>query len=337
MNKIRSRTKSPVKKADLTKIVEHHFGIDSQIISIEELGEGYYSIAYSIEISELDYNIVIKFAPPSLDYQLIYEQKGIETEVEFIKILEKRSSRAVIPYPELLFEDSEGEVIGRPYFIMKKFEGLTWDKIKKKLTKEEIDSFREQLGKIQKRINEIKGENFGSIVAYNNYPIDKSTWGETVLEMFRNLLRDSRRFKTRLTRKDNRIFSTIEKHVSLLNEVKEPRLVHWDLWEGNATVVQKEGKWIIEGIFDFERALWGDPLMEMLFRKVWRYEPFLKGYGEEILKQPGAEIRNSIYSLYLLMIFIIESSARNYKLYLKLFFKFIGWRYLRKEMRFLKK
>jgi len=77
-------------------------GKNIQIGEITKLDEGYSSIAYAVELINLDYNIVIKFAPPDLDYQLIYEQKGLETEVEFVKILATRSSRDRIPYPELL-------------------------------------------------------------------------------------------------------------------------------------------------------------------------------------------------------------------------------------------
>ncbi len=337
MPKIRSRTKKSVARADLLKIIMHHFGKNTQVGKIKELDDGYYSIAYDIEITNLEYNIVIKFAPPSLKHQLIYEQKGIDTEVAFIKLLQERSSREKLPYPDLLFYELYGKTVGRAYFIMKKFEGPSWNKKRKELTEEQNNLLYTQIGNIQKEINTIKGECFGSVVTYDDFPIDKQTWGDTVLEMFRNLLRDSKRFRTGLTRKKKKILETIKNCFPFLNEVKEPQLVHWDLWEGNVFLTQEDEGWTIEGIIDFERALWGDPLMEMIFRKWWRKEPFVQSYGEEILQQPGAEIRDRIYSLYLFMIFIIESSARNYRLAMKIGFKFIGWRYFRKNLKWIRK
>ena len=48
-----------------------------------------------------------------------------------------------------------------------------------------------------------------------------------------------------------------------LDEVQSPRLVHWDLWDGNVFVDPATAQ--ITGISDFERSLWGDPLMEVNF------------------------------------------------------------------------
>jgi len=53
----------------------------------------------------------------------------------------------------------------------------------------------------------------------------------------------------------------IESRLDALRDVTEPRLLHWDLWDGN--VLRKEGR--VSGIVDFERAIWGDPLMEFYF------------------------------------------------------------------------
>ena len=76
--------------------------------------------------------------------------------------------------------------------------------------------------------------------------------------------------------------SPVSHNLDVLDEVSEPALVHWDLWAGNVFV--KDGK--ITGITDFERALWGDPLMEHYFRMITepkRPEAFLRGYGLSLI------------------------------------------------------
>lgn len=34
------------------------------------------------------------------------------------------------------------------------------------------------------------------------------------------------------------------------------------LWPGNVYVVEKNGKIVIEGVYDFERAFWGNPMAD---------------------------------------------------------------------------
>ncbi|MDD6307484.1 MAG: phosphotransferase [Clostridiales bacterium] len=71
----------------------------------------------------------------------------------------------------------------------------------------------------------------------------------------------------------NDILSLLEKDKKIFDAVTQPVLVHWDMWEGNIFI--KDG--CITGIIDWERALWGEPLMDdsqyqwvkPLFEKAW--------------------------------------------------------------------
>ena len=47
----------------------------------------------------------------------------------------------------------------------------------------------------------------------------------------------------------------LERDKDFFAEVTEPRLVHWDLWDGNIFV--SDG--MITGLIDWERSIWGIP------------------------------------------------------------------------------
>ena len=86
-------------------------------------------------------------------------------------------------------------------------------------------------------------------------------------------------------------------------------LVHWDLWDGNVFI--KDGR--VSGIIDYERAMWGDPLMENGFSSSSSPldESFVRGYGKNALTKEE-QLRCSMYRLYRILVMIIECDYRKY-------------------------
>ena len=81
--------------------------------------------------------------------------------------------------------------------------------------------------------------------------------------MFAQILDDAREHKVRLPYK--RIRNILKEKADCLDVVKVPSLVEYDCHEGNIFVKQRadgSGEYEIEGIIDFERAWWGDPLAD---------------------------------------------------------------------------
>jgi len=100
----------------------------------------------------------------------------------------------------------------------------------------------------------------------------------------------------------------IESRLDALRDVTEPRLLHWDLWDGNVFV--KEGR--VSGIVDFERAIWGDPLMEFYFGRFHNSKAFRQGYGVSS-PDPAQIARRKLYDLYIDLILYIECDFRQYE------------------------
>lgn len=86
---------------------------------------------------------------------------------------------------------------------------------------------------------------------------------------------DSQKVNINLAISIDEMFALLEKDKAIFGEVNFPRLVHWDIWDGNIFV--KNGK--ITGIIDWERCLWGNALMEAGFRSYSQSADFLIGYG----------------------------------------------------------
>jgi fructosamine-3-kinase len=98
-------------------------------------------------------------------------------------------------------------------------------------------------------------------------------------------------------------------HKDIFDLVTTPCLVHWDLHDGNL-FVDKSGK--INGIIDFERTIWADPLMEVYFGDFFDKKYFCEGYGSFITFTTEEILRRSAYNVYLYLIMVIEGTYRHY-------------------------
>jgi aminoglycoside phosphotransferase (APT) family kinase protein len=101
-----------------------------------------------------------------------------------------------------------------------------------------------------------------------------------------------------------------------LEDVKEASLVDFDLWPGNIYLRRDGNRYVIEGIIDFERALWGDCMAEfppafMLIRNLHKEERFwntykvMSGLDRELTKEE--DVRLAFYSLCIFTIMTIET------------------------------
>ncbi|MNN37876.1 Phosphotransferase enzyme family protein [compost metagenome] len=188
---------------------------------------------------------------------------------------------------------------------MEYLEGQPYNKVKDQLTDLERAQIEKELGRYSRLINDITGKTFGYYAIQDKHG---TCWWEVFRAMMSDLLADARDAKLTLPAADEEIMALLDKHRAALEEVTIPRLVHWDLWDGNLFI--EDGH--ITGIIDCERALWGDPLMEYYFRDLaGRPAAFMEGYGLSHLSESELE-RVKLYDLYLALIMHIECDYRKY-------------------------
>ncbi len=291
--------KRKMSQDDLTVLVKRALGEEKEIISNEELKDGWFNSAYDLTLSDGS-RTVLKIAPRTGAGMMTYERNVMRAEVEVLRLLKDTGS---IPVPEVYYYEAEED--GQECFLMEHLPGSPYNKIKEQLLPEERGQIEEELGRLSRRINEIQSDRFGYYALEEQQGND---WMTVFSNMVSGLLADAKDKDIELPASAEQIKSAMGRRKASLEEVTVPCLVHWDLWDGNVFVEQGR----ITGLIDCERALWGDPLMEYYFRPLaGDHSAFLKGYGKEIFTDREKE-RMELYDLYLALIMHIECTYRQY-------------------------
>lgn len=85
-----------------------------------------------------------------------------------------------------------------------------------------------------------------------------------------------------------------------LDEVREPRLLHGDLWTFNLLVRRRADGPVVSAVLDYDRACWGDPLLEWTFHLLPRrasateQAAFWEAYGHPA-QDAATRFRTALY------------------------------------------
>lgn len=335
---MKSKSQVPISQELVRKIVNHHFPTDTKMGNIEELSDGWSSVAYSVELPEESFDIIIKLGIPEEIPLQIYEHKLIETEVGAIELVKNHPISSKIPLPEILGSDLDGSIVGRSYVITKKFLGNPLEKIQRKLEKNELAEIETQIGEMQSNLNTINGEKFGYFFDHPEHSVSSGSWATTFTLMFENLFKDALNYETQLPFDPDEIRTVLKNAKEALDEVKTPSFTHWDLWVGNIFVKKSNsGKWQLEGIIDFERAIFGDPLTESSLRGKKKKPNLIKGYGKDLFATKTSQIRDKLYDLYLATTLLIEMYPRKYGVIWRILYRMYAKSLYKPALSFLRK
>jgi aminoglycoside phosphotransferase (APT) family kinase protein len=277
--------------------------VTRRLASSVELTEGWFNAAYALTLDD-GRRVVLKVAPPPDVDVLGYEHDIMSAEVDALRMV-RRSTSA--PVPEVLWFDDEGRHLGTPCFLMTHLPGASLQSIGEQITAEERDAVERALGHHLREINAIRGPAFGLLAATaDRHP----TWRTAFGALFESVLADGERAGVELLIDYAEARTALERAASALDEVTEPRLVYWDLWEGNVLVDETTHR--LTGMLDLERALWGDPLIEGQFGPHTGSAALLDAYGPIDTTSDGALRRRALYTLHLHLVMSIEGAYRHY-------------------------
>ena len=293
-----SATKIKLSREQINEITKR--ALDAKCIDFKELSDGWFNTAYDIALNS-GRHAIVKVAPPADVKILSYEKDIMKTEVEVMRMVRSETD---VPVPEIYTYDTSREIIGNDYYLMEKLKGVPYNYIQDKIQEDKREAIETRLGEYNRQINDISGDKFG---LYSDVHEKFDTWYAAFYYMMRILLEDAQDINLDIGRPYEKILDIAASLKDALDEVKKPDLVHWDLWSGNLFVDNGE----ITGIIDFERALWGDRLMEV-FLHSGESAYFTKGYGTDISGGAGAEARKRLYRLYLGIVMVVEAPYRNY-------------------------
>jgi len=295
-----SSTKNKQSDEIINKMVYKAFG-EVKAVEIQELKEGFFNAAYEIKLSN-EKEVILKISPPEDALIMTYEKNIMFAETDVMNMLKRKTN---LPIAEVLYYDNSHSICKADYFFMSKIPGNSLNSISKEIREEDRKNIYCELGKLNRIINNIVGKKFGY---YSQADKQGDKWYEVFLSMVMDTINDAKALNIDIGTEYDVIGRLLERDKAIFQEVKVPKLVHWDLWAGNVFV--KNGQ--ITGIIDFERCIWADELMEVGFRSYGYNEDFYRGYGIKELTETQKN-RARWYDLYLLLTNVLECDYRHYE------------------------
>lgn len=293
-----SLTKRKISEQEIQHVVRIAFGQDQKVEHVEELTEGWYNALYFIRLSS-GLETILKIAPSSQVAVMTYEQHIMRAEVGVTRRIQEQTQ---VPMPKIYYAavDATADIA---YFFMSLLPGKPLHLVRGELSERSIHEIERQVGVYSRQINGIQGTRFG----YYNDPSYKS-WSVAFIGMMNDLYNDAEATGSHLPFSREALLELLTKHVDVLDQVAEPSLVYWDLWDGNILVQGDQ----VTGFIDAERALWGDPLLEYYFHaNANATDAYYEGYGQRFTSA-DAQVRRRLYDLHMAMIQVIECKYRGF-------------------------
>src|SRR5574344_200105 len=126
---ISSITKNKQPFSILSKLVQVYFNQTISEQNVKELNGGYCNAIYEISFPDKDISpVILKIAPDPKTEMMQYEEGLLQTEVEVLKLVEKKTS---IKAPKILFYDTSCSLCNAPFFFMTKIPGQTANTLQK--------------------------------------------------------------------------------------------------------------------------------------------------------------------------------------------------------------
>lgn len=309
---MRSTTKRSLSDEELRAAVTEAFGPRATITSSRELADGTFNAVWLLDVDPVG-PVVLKAAPPDDLPLLTYERRIARTEAAVL-----RAAAATAPVPVLHHAGEGSAGVGGDFLITSVVEGDTWQRLSGELGGAERARLRRELGRAVAGLHAVRGTAFG-------YPerstgLHGGTWYEAFTAMVDGLLADARRFGVTPPGRPTALHDLAVAGRALLEEVTEPVLVHFDLWNGNVMLTGEKGERRLSGLIDLERAFWGDPCADFvslaLLGELSDDDPLLEGYREaggpaELTATTRRRI--ALYQAYLYLIMIVEAVPRGHK------------------------
>ena len=300
-----SYTKSIFPQETIAALVLAQFGSHIRIKEILPLTAGYFNTAYAVHFLNHQPDVVIRIAPHPEQPVLTYEKNLMRREVLILETVQEIDGNLT---PKLLGYDFTGRMIDRDVMFIEKLSGVSLQDVKDKLAPENLQEIERHVGQYAARLGEVKGKFFGYFGDGPGH--DSSSWRAAFMAIIEALLRDGESLGVVLPLSWPDLRGLIHAHAGPLDEITQPALVHWDLWAGNIFVKPQNGQFVIEGIIDWERALWGDPDIETAVACSFYGPAFFEGYGKQLADRGPEAARQSLYRLYLWLVLLIEAKVR---------------------------
>ncbi len=234
-----------------------------------ELTEGLCNAAYRIMLDN-GMETIAKIAPARPDTLLSNEVGMMAAEVRAMRLVREQTS---VPVARVYAYDTSRTLCSSDYFFMEVMPGQSLHTLRDGLSAAALQDIHRQIGRITREISSVRGPRFG-FLGDEHLQFDRLY--DFVRLLLTNVLGDASRKQIALGVSPDTLLAALARDKAAFDEVTEPRLIHWDMWEGNIFV--KDGR--VSAVIDWERAMWSEPLGDDRFRRHTRTDAFLEGYGQ---------------------------------------------------------
>jgi len=242
----------PLSIAQITAMSECAFGTTKELATIQELDGGECNNTYLITSTDAQH--VILRVSPAPDKPCPGRGKAPMRNEHFFQPFFAPIATLM---PKTLMVDFTHQLINRDYMFQTFMEGERWSDIIEELTPTENITLWQQLAHIAKRIHSIPGETFGSSLTGKT----STHWSPLVINRLNDSIQQLEAVQVDAT--DIKVVRDLaEQHRDLLDEVRQPRLLHGDLWPFNVLIKRDQGNPRITAVLDSDGASWGDPMAD---------------------------------------------------------------------------
>lgn len=264
--------------------------LHTEVCSARLLTGGLFNTTYFVDTAGCG-PVVLRVGPVNRHLLMPFEHSLMEAEQRVYTLCRKKE----IPVSEVLAADTSKTILDRDFMIVRYIPGRPMSEVK--LNPQDDARICREIGAAAAKMHSITNSCFGRIVDAEN--------GKGFLKWSDCLLHELKQWESvagpaGLFSEEERehMRQLLKKAAPFLDEIRQPRLVHTDLWTGNILVRSDSGRPEFAAIIDADRAIWGDP--ELDFSSIqWTYQKanFWEGYGKMLGQDRSSLIRRSVYTL----------------------------------------
>ncbi|MGH3565755.1 MAG: phosphotransferase family protein [Pseudonocardia sp.] len=278
----------PVTAEQIQAVCRRVFGSATHVASAVELGNGMYNSTFRVEL--VGEGPVILRVAPEPGRQFSSERELMRNEYASVPFLAPIASLM----PRVIAADFTHEVIGRDYLFQTLLSGVPAPDRLGDYPRSTWPGFFAQLGTITRDVHSVRGPHFGPVTGSTCL-----TWSEAVVDSLITIADDLDAVGLDSADVREVCKAVAQRHLAVLDEVTEPRMLSGDLWTVNVMLVDGAAEPTISGVLDFDRTWWGDPAADWTIRMAaakpgTERDAFWETYGAQD-DSPNAVLRSRIY------------------------------------------
>lgn len=265
--------------------------LHTRAVSYRLLSGGLFNTTYLLNTTDCG-KVVLRAGPVNRQLLMPFEHRLMESEAQVYALLNARG----IPASRMLAMDLSKTVIDRDFMIVRYIPGTAMSRLA--LTPEDRARISRDAGEATAKMHRITAPRFGRMADVKDGG-GYGTWSDCLMGELSDWETVGISSGIFSGAELNEIRGFFRNAAPYLNEIREPHLVHTDLWQGNILVRTDTPGPEFGAIIDADRAIWGDPMYEFSSIR-WTYgEPaFWEGYGMTPPQGRGDRIRLTLYTLF---------------------------------------